>query len=441
MAAESNVYSSRKLIAEKDKVRYNILYAKELKEYQSLLNIKSIFFLDYLFRQKIEGEDVFIGGVEYNSDNYYIRKPSRASKLRVSAPISATIRKNYILLNDAGLNTMAYIMVSVQSQRPYANYTKFYFYVRSAYYSVTTKFGFRYRVDGGYWYNYAHQEAPVRAAGIYNSIDVVQGIAYERGKRVEIQPYAENDEGERTFSIFSYVTDDYIHFQLATKIDSLADNPNDNPATNFFLTETSLKNMGRVTQIAGAYDIMVYSDPDMTVPIEDGLYHIMYAPIEGEIYHDNQLGAYTGNKAVVESIGGRIQRWLEGYWIIPTPPADIYIGVTAEIQNAELESNYFKYIISITNNMTNGTGNLLVEVWTYRMLSISEGSPELIPNTKLEQEVISAGPKESKVYRSALTFYASSEDAAVGIRANLGSNVQIAGPALIPGRGQTPGPV
>ena len=439
MAVGSNVYSSRKLIAEKDKVRYNILYAKELKEYQSLVNIKSIFFLDYLFRQKVEGEDVFIGGVEYNSDNYYLRKPSRASKLRVSVPVSDTVRKNYILLNDAGLNTMAYIMVSVQSQRPYANYTKFYFYVKSAYYSTTTKFGFRYRVDGGYWYSYAHPEAPVRAGGIYNSVDVVQGIAYQRGQRVEIQPYTENEEGERTFSIFSYVTDEYIHFQSATKIDSLSDNPNDNPATNFFLTSSSLKNLGRVTQIAGVYDVMVYSDPDMTVPIEDGLYHITYSPIEGETYRDDQLGAYTGNKAVVEAVRGRIQRWLEGYWIIPTPPADIYIGVTAEIQNAELESSYFKYIISLTNNMTNSTGNMLVEVWTYRMLSISEGSPELVPNTKLAQEVISAGPKESRLFISALTFYAGSDDAAVGIRASLGSNVSIAGPALIPGKGPTPG--
>lgn len=433
MAAGSNVYSNKKETIVCDGTHYDTFYAKELSEYVNLINIKSLFHLDYVFQSVVDGENVFIGGVIENSSNFYYHKTTRLSVLAIQEN-----GINYILLNDAGLNTFASVFCSLGRYKN-ANYIELNFYARSAYYSVTERFGFYYRVNTGEWYKYAHPEGSLSANAIYNSPLIVNYIAYQAGQRIDIRPFTLNDEGEKTFDMFSFTTDDYIHQQIATKITSLSDNPSDNSATNFFLTETSLRNMGRITQMAGMYDILVYKDPTMLEYIENGLYHIMYSPREGETYQDGQLGKYTGNKAAVEVYNGRVQKWDKGYWITPGPAPDVYISVIAELQGSgELENNYFKYVIHIQNNMTNGTGDLLVEVWSYRMLAGSQGNGDLVPYSKLGTETISAPAKGSQMYRSALSFYAGSEEMAIGLRAALGSNIQISGPALIPGRGPRP---
>lgn len=435
MAAGSNVYSNKKETVFRDGTYYDVFYAKELSEYVNLNNVKSLFHLDYVFQSVVDGENVFIGGVIENSSNFYYHKTTRLSVLGIQEN-----GINYILLNDAGLNTFASVFCSLGRYKN-ANYIELNFYARSAYYSVTERFGFYYRLDGGEWYKYAHPAGSLSAKAIYNSPLIVNYIAYQAGQRIDIRPFALNDEGEKTFDMFSFVTDDYIHHEMATKIYSLSDDPSDNPATEFFFTETSFRNMGYITNMAGMYDILIYSDPTMSTPVPDGLYHIMFSPISGENYQDGQLGKYTGNKAVIEIYNGRVQKWDEGYWITPGPTPTVYIGVTAELQGSDpFESNYFKYTIHIQNNMLVSTGDLSVEVWSYRQLAGGPGNVDLdlIPYTKLGTEIISAPPKQGVVYRSELSFFAGVEEIAVGLRANLGSNVQLAGPALIPGRGPRP---
>lgn len=431
MAAGSNVYSSEKDTIQQDGALYDLFYAKELSAYGSVENVKALFYLDYVFQSVVAGENVFVGGVKEFSSNYYYHKNTRMSVFGLHAEGT-----NYILLNDAGLNTFPAISMR-EGRYQYANYMEFVLSIRSAYYSPTTRCGFRISIDGSAFGERTIGGIVPSNGSVYNANYVVENIAQRLNQKIEIQPFAINDEGEKVGDMITFYTDDYIHRQLATKIPSLYTNPATGGTTsNFFLTQESLKNMGHVGNISGMYDVLVFVDPAMTQKIPDGLYHIMYAPLEGEVYTRNDLGAYTGNKAVVECYNGRVQRWNEGYWTTPVVK-NIYIDIMASKVD-EWDDFTYNYTIHINNRTNNATGDLLVNIVTYTGDMSGVGS-DLRPFQHLGSRIISCPANSVNIFRSQENIHLSTIEIAIGLSGNLSSNIEIAGPSLVPGRAPTPG--
>ncbi|MEG1693619.1 MAG: hypothetical protein RR312_09570 [Bacteroidales bacterium] len=428
MAAGNNVYSIEKDTIQQDGTLYDLFYAKELSAYGSVDNVKALFYLDYVFQSVVAGENVFVGGVRENSNNYYYHKNTRQSVFGLHAD-----GVNYIMLNDAGLNTFASISIKLGRYK-YANYMEFVLSVKSSYYSPTTRYGFYVKVDGG-----AQSERavtiPLQSGGVINNPNyVIEYIAHKVSQKIELRPYAVNDEGEKVGDMITFYTDDYIHRQLATKIATLYVNPNDGVISNFFLTDTSLVNLGRVVKIAGMYDINVYTNPALTVPVENGLYSIMYGAIEGEVYQGDELGNYKGNRAVVEVYSGRVQKWELGLWTAPPVKSDVYIGITASMVDPN-DTNTYKYAINISNTMAGATGDLLVNIWTY---CFRNGSNSLTPFKSLGSMTISCPANSEKRYESPDTIFLSNDEIAIGLTASLSSNIAISGPSMVPGKGPRP---
>lgn len=431
MAAGSNIYANKKLTVQRDGVNNDVFYAKELDEYISLSNLKQIFYLDYVFQTGVDGENVFIGGVKENSENYYFHKSTRLSMLGM---LSGVDKQEYILCNDGGLNTFAY-MIMILGRYKFANYMEFSILVRSAYYDATQDYGFYYKVDNGELLKKTFNNTIPQKDVFNDPTFIIEYLAFYKNQKVEITPFTINAEGEKKGDTITFYTDDFIYRQLATKIPNLYTNPNiEGTISNFFLTYESLKNMGRVTHESGLYNIMVYVDPPMTVPIDDGLYYITYSPLEGEIYQGDELGAYNGNKAVVQISKGRVQKWDIGLWSTPDVK-DIYVGVVAEMVNPPLDTYTYRYIITIRNTTPNPSGDLLIDVYSYTM---ANGSFNLEPFRNLGSRTINCPPNSQVTYESDKNIFLSDGEIAIGLRGDLPSNIQISGPSLVPGKNPLP---
>lgn len=137
-----------KIVFKKDGIVSEILKAKTNSEYGSVL---SRFHLDKIlvFSEHINNNNnsSFIGAVEINSKNYDLHKAEHRSNVRLFQN-----NKNYVLLKDAGLNTLSYSEHISGREVIFANFISINFRVDSAYFSSTNEIGVQYRVGNGPWH-------------------------------------------------------------------------------------------------------------------------------------------------------------------------------------------------------------------------------------------------------------------------------------------------
>ena len=423
MAAGSNLYSSYKDTDYCNGVLSDIFYAKELTEYSSLESIKLLFYLDYLFPTTIAGENCFIGGVKVGSGYYYMHKETRLSPFAVRYNA-----EDFILLNDAGLNTLPYISVQIPTVK-WANYTKIKMTVTSAYYSSTTEYGIYYRVRGTTEWIKNQAGYSVNSKTTKNDMRLITGAADHAGVTIEFKGYAINEEGEFQSSVYSFVTDDAIVFQLARPVASLYTIPSDN-SINFFLTQTENYELGHIEKVSSARNVQVYGDADMSTFVADGLYNIMYAPKPGETYSGDELGAYNGNKAVVTVSGGIITKWEEGLW---STPSDQKVSVSVAPIYDSVWDTLSGYTITVFNNGGINSLSFPCEVWLWKLASGTGLVASSCMDTIIAPACLAGGSVTETIMESRYGFPVSEDEIAIGILpSSVGDpTIAVGGPALL----------
>lgn len=210
-AAPSTVYTGKTFeLHNVGVVKYDNLLALKLLEYGS--NIKTLFYLDNLFIVKNGSDEGFIGCIEtdVNRLNYLIRNPSRFGKGRLRRDTDSKI---FIMLNDGGLNTKAFVSdVAPDAEQSVLDIKSGDLFFRSAYYSNTDKYGVRYRTASDAW-----QEST--ATGLPAKSDITIGFATMAGVRantgMEMYGFTQNEEGEfRSASKFILITAGEIFLYL-----------------------------------------------------------------------------------------------------------------------------------------------------------------------------------------------------------------------------------
>ena len=426
MAAPSTVYSSNVLKVQQGSGTPAVLalLPLSLTEYGSDVNMKALFYLDEVKHcLDVSGKDVIQALVKDSGANYLMHAPARLGMGRYYKD-----GQNYILLNDGGLNTYAYISVQVPIVK-WANYTKIIMSLKSSYYSSTSEYGVYYRVQGtSEWIK--NQAGYVLDAKLSkNDMRVVTGAADHAGVTIEIKGYVINEEGELQTPVHSYVTDDAIVFQLARAVTNLYTKPSEN-SINFFMTQSENAELGHIEKVSSARNIQVYADADMTTLVADGLYNIMYPPKQGEVYSGDELGAYNGNKAVVTVSGGTITKWEEGLWSTAT---DKQVTVSVRAIYDTTWGSLTGYILTVFNNGGIASLSFPCEVWLWKLGTGSGMIATSCISTVTAPVSIAGGSAEVTVMAEHGEFPVAEDEIAIGILpSSVGyPDIAVGGPALL----------
>ena len=167
MAAPSTAYGTKKLTATKDSITYDTYLAKFLQNTTSTTGndwgdgyfnsgdtnatkkskILEIFKLSGFLRVTNTSEDLFVGYVNSGSSEASYHNSNRFGKMQLSDGVN-----NKILLNDGGLNTLAYAENGNNTNEPkWVNWINIAYIVTTAYYLNSTGFGYSYKIGSGSW--------------------------------------------------------------------------------------------------------------------------------------------------------------------------------------------------------------------------------------------------------------------------------------------------
>ena len=426
MAAPSTVYSSNVLKVQQGSGTPAVLalLPLSLTEYGDDVDTRYLFYLDAVKHFVDAGGKTIMHGLVLNSgQNYLMHAPARLGRGRYNKD-----GQTYIMLNDGGLNTLAYISVQVPIVK-WANYTKIIMSLKSSYYSSTSEYGVYYRVQGtSEWIK--NQAGYVLDAKLSkNDMRLITGAADHAGVTIEFKGYAINEEGEFQSSVYSFVTDDAIVFQLARPVASLYTIPFDN-SINFFLTQTENYELGHIEKVSSARNIQVYADADMTTLVADGLYNIMYAPKQGEVYSGDELGAYNGNKAVVTVSGGTITKWEEGLWSTAT---DKQVTVSVRAIYDTTWGSLTGYILTVFNNGEIASLSFPCEDWLWKLGTGSGMIASSSIGTVTAPVSSAGGSAEVTVMADNGEFTVAEDEIAIGILpSSVGyPDIAVGGPALL----------
>ncbi|MBB5624272.1 hypothetical protein HDE69_005371 [Pedobacter cryoconitis] len=213
MAAPNTVYldggATRVPIHIEGEIKLDAYPALKLVEYGS--SIKELFFLDaWLMVEDGQGKSGFIGLVK--EDSYDDHKMQHAKSRWFKARLEVDGQR-YIMLNDAGLNTLAYYggpsigeidRTGTNGQDYFAGQVFLSVFYRSAYYAATIDYGFYASVNGKAFVKYSMGTLAQRQELYYEASTPIPDLKF--GDSFKVDVYILNEEGERRYGAGSFTS-------------------------------------------------------------------------------------------------------------------------------------------------------------------------------------------------------------------------------------------
>lgn len=202
MAAPNTVYldggATRVPIHIEGEIKLDAYPALKLVEYGS--STKELFYIDaWLMVEDGQGKGGFLGLVkEVDYQNYQMHAKSRWFKSRLEVD-----GQRYILMNDAGLNTLAYSgfpsigeidTTGTNGRDNFAGQVLLSVFYKSAYYSVSTAYGFYISVNGKAFTKYSFGSLAQRQQLYYEASTAIPDLKF--GDSCKLDTYILNEEGE-----------------------------------------------------------------------------------------------------------------------------------------------------------------------------------------------------------------------------------------------------
>lgn len=229
-----------------------------------LAKIKSIFRLDYLLRTN-EG---FIGGVLIGGPNATYHNSNRWSRKRLS-----NSNQVYAVLNDGGLNTFAHshVIASHIDQVWWANMFSVRVFVKSAYYQVTTKVGFEYKIEGGSWKFGGEIDVNLAAGKSTFQEWRKQDFGFLQSDTLYLRAYATNAEGTRVDTTeISHVLAEKVYNLIGLKVASLGDTSG--ISTGFYIKESALALLEELNTNEQYIGVNAFDDEKLSNALASGMY-------------------------------------------------------------------------------------------------------------------------------------------------------------------------
>lgn len=373
MAANINVYSKELLNSVNSSKNIKAIWqGLFLDEYVDSANFKKLFYCDdVIITTDSQGKQIIIGLIELNGVNASMRDPKRLSNLRL-----VKNAKEYIALNDSGLNTYAKIETALVGEHAYPNYIKVKHIVKSAFYSPTREYGVFITIkqpDG----TIVAQDIEYRIRSIVASKEtyiveqiIENGITqagYVKGNTLLITPFTINDEGEKRIDTLPEITlKSQLQKIVVQKVDSMQQKPTTDQQIIYMDGDEYIKMLNLYESgIAGLNMIYPYSDPDMENKLEAGKYLLVSFTKIG-VYKAGQLGAYTGEEAIINVTLDGVTNWTEGQWAVTSPTTKIQIYPTYET-SLGFGTRLWSYTLKIDNrSFSDAVTNLRIQIWAYK---------------------------------------------------------------------------
>lgn len=331
MAAPSNVYNTKKLVAKQGATVYDNYLAKFLvnttppngadwgdgyfnstdDDATKRANILDIFKLDGLVRVAQDADTGFIGYVDAGSVNESYHNANRVGVLRLNKD---GITKK--VFNDGGLNRMGEAFLGVNTNEPkWANWINFAYQVRSAFYNTTTDVGFSYRINSGTWadvsFNTELPEVKELVNAVYPQINLTPTL--EVGDTVGLRVYITNEEGTTYSTEYSFTATELLAIPTGANLYDAPDGDIIGAVTLYMLasTETALESVSDVDTATGLYvflsEYFTTENPTAGDIAADGWYLIGGVdPLPG------------GSVKIFKVEGGEIRRYVARVPVYPT---------------------------------------------------------------------------------------------------------------------------
>ena len=212
----------------------------------------------------------FVGFINPSGTNALYHNSTRYSRGRVGKDAIG-----YILLNDAGLNTLG-ICETQSNILKYANLVLNNAFFRSAYYLDSTSFGLKYKVNNGNWVVAPNQNLNEGAQPNLNkkltySSPLVFYPPAEKGDNIQVKAYIENAEGLFEGNVINFIAEDSIvQVDAIFRIDpqsSSGETPVD-----FWMLSEQYAALGTLTDQGQQSGLFGHTSPYRDIPIASGWY-------------------------------------------------------------------------------------------------------------------------------------------------------------------------
>lgn len=273
--APSTAYTTKKLpVHIPGVVKYDSYLALKLSAYGS--SIKSLFYLDLL----LIGADGFLGAIEDNptSLNYQMHNPARFSKIR----IKGSDGKKYIVLNDAGLNTLGYAPGVAWESLEIGNIqVKSSFY--SAYYVDTDSHGFKWRIGTSGAFDTGNKGILTAGVNSLNSAYLIGdgGGSFRAGQTIFAKSFIANAEGYWEEALLEGLI---LPRAVSLKYSSAYASSACGSTNNTYYSDQGTMDYGTT----------LYTGTDMLTPVADGYYS------DGSMWYRHEYDVFADRKCVTD---------------------------------------------------------------------------------------------------------------------------------------------